>query len=446
MVLRHACRMSLEGIVSKLRDAPYREGCGKAWVKSKCAARQDFVIAGFTRANRLDYAIGSLVLGVFEGQLLRHVGTGFSHSVAQDLYHSLQTLRIDRSPFDGPLTGVQRQGVTLTAPELVAKVEFRAWTADKLLRHASFYGLREDKPAAEVVRKKVKDMPPSDPLRRVKLTHPDRIYWPDVGVTKEDLAEYYAQIWPAIAPFIVHRPLALLRAPTGITGTMFFQKHAWKGMSAQIAQVQDPKAPQESWIEISDLDGLMALVQSAALEIHPWGAALEDWERPDMIVMDLDPGEGASWQQVIDAAMEVRHRLEAAGLATFVKTSGGKGLHVVSPLKPHATWAQTRAFTKAVAEAMSAESPHLYVATVSKAKRKGKILIDYLRNQRGATAVAPYSSRARSGAAVSTPLAWEELGPKIGPDYFTVRSLPQRLAALRQDPWQDFRACAKILK
>lgn len=312
-------------------------------------------------------------------------------------------------------------------PELVAEVEFRAWTADGHLRHAAFRGLREDKPAAEIARE-------APPKASVKLTHPDRIYWPDAGVTKEDLAEYYTRVWPRIAPFVVDRPLALLRCPDGIQGQRFFQKHPWKGLNAKIDQPQDKG---EALIAISDLDGLIALVQSAALEIHPWGARLGDLERPDMIIMDLDPGEGVGWDRIVKAATEVRQRLEDAGLAAFVKTSGGKGLHVVAPLKPHAKWPEVKAFTKSLAGAMAADTPDRYVATITKAKRKGKILIDYLRNQRGATAVAAYSTRARPGAAVSAPVAWQAL-PDIGPAEYTVRSdLP--------DPWEGFRKSARPL-
>ena len=277
----------------------------------------------------------------------------------------------------------------------------------------------------------------------VKLTHPDRIYWPDQGVTKEGLADYYVEVWRHIAPYIVGRPLALLRCPSGIAGEQFFQKHAWKGLNPKIVLVNDPKDPDEGpLISIDDLDGLIGLVQAAVLEIHPWGSTVSDWERPDMIVMDLDPGDGVPWEAVITAAGETRDRLKQAGLAAFVKTSGGKGLHVVSPLKPKADWPAVKAFTKAIADAMAADSPDRFVSTITKSKRQGKILIDYLRNQRGMTAVAPYSTRARAGAPVSAPLTWEELSPGIGPAYFTVDSMPTRLAALRSDPWEGFRAAS----
>ncbi|MGV6874167.1 DNA ligase D [Pseudochelatococcus sp. B33] len=452
LVLRHACRLSLEGIVSKRRDAPYRAGRGKSWVKSKCSPRQEFVVAGYVPSTVSRKAIGSLVLGIYDGDDLHHVGrvgTGFSSAVAEELLRRLERIRTTSSPFAGRLTADEARQVRFVRPELVAEVEFRAWTADGNLRHASFRGLREDKAAREIVREIPKSgaKAPAPQRRTVRLTHPDRLYWPDEGITKEGLADYYAEVWRHIAPHIVGRPLALLRCPNGIAGQKFFQKHAWKGLNPAIVPVEDPQNPSdEPLISINDLDGLMGLVQSAALEIHPWGSTVTDWERPDLLVLDLDPGEGAPWQLVIDAAHEVRQRLTDAGLAAFVKTSGGKGLHVVSPLAPVARWPAVKAFTKALADAMASDSPDRFISTITKSKRRGKILIDYLRNQRGATAVAPYSTRARPGASVSAPLRWDELGPGIGPGYFTVENMPIRLAAVPGDPWDGFRAAAAPLE
>ena len=449
MVLRHVCRLSLEGIVSKRADSPYRAGRGRSWIKSKCLARQAFVIGGFVPSTTRADAVGSLVLGVQEADGLHpvgRVGTGFTAATAADLFRRLDRLAVETSPFATPLSRLQAQGVRFVRPELVAEVEFGAWTADGQVRHAAFRGLREDKPATAVTREgNGRTRHGQEPRRRVRLTHPDRVYWPDVKVTKAELADHYERVWRHIAPFVVGRPLALLRCPEGITGPSFFQKHAWKGMPAQVVSLSDP-AGSDSLVGITDLDGLIGLVQSATLEIHPWGAPAEDLDRPDIIVMDLDPGDGVPWARVIEAAGEMRQRLEAAGLAAFVKTSGGKGLHVVAPLVPHATWPEVKAFTRAMAEAMSGDAPDRYVATISKAKRKGRILIDYLRNQRGATAVAPYSTRARAGAPVSTPAGWDELGPELGPAQFTVTKLPDRLEALTGDPWDGFRAAAVPLK
>ena len=456
VVLKHACRLGLEGIVSKLRDSPYRSGRGKSWIKSKCSDRQEFVVAGFVPSTAADKAIGSLVLGVYEGDALRYVGrvgTGFSASAARSLYQRLEPMRIASSPFAGRLSAEEARQVRFVRPELVAEVDFRAWTADNVLRHASFVALREDKPAREVVREtaaaeaarkapKAPKEAPTPQRHTVALTHPDRVYWPDAGVTKEGLANYYTEVWPFMGPLIIGRALALLRCPNGITGQQFFQKHAWKGLNRNVVIVEDPKNPGEPLVSVRDLDGLIGLVQAATLEVHPWGSAAIDWERPDMIIMDLDPGESVAWEAMIEAARDVRARLEAAGLSAFVKTSGGKGLHVVAPVKPKAEWPAVKAFTKAIANSMAADSPDRYVATIAKAKRTGKILVDYLRNQRGMTAVAAYSTRARPGAPVSMPLSWDELGPAIGAAYFTVANAPSRLASLARNPWEGFRAAA----
>lgn len=444
-VLEHASRLGLEGIVSKASDAPYREGRSKSWLKSKGSLRQEFVIGGYVPSSTSRKAIGALSLGVYEDGKLRHVGrvgTGFSHKVSEQLFARLERLRGD-SPFASRLDAVAARGVRYVRPELVADVEFRAWTADSNIRHASFRGLREDKDADDIVLEagmpKAAKSAKAKSAPDVKLTHPDRVYWPDEGVTKQGLADYYAEVWDHMAPFIAGRPLALLRSPDGITGKGFFQKHAWKGLNKSIDLVPDPKEKgEEPLIAIHDLTGLTALVQAAVLEIHPWGSTVKDWEHPDTLILDLDPGDGVSWQEMIAAAHEAKERLEAAGLEAFVKTSGGKGLHVVSPLKPKAAWPELKEFTKAMADAMAADSPDKYVSTIAKAKRGGKILIDYLRNQRGQTAVAAYSTRARPGAAVSMPLAWDELS-SVGPAYFTVVNAPQRLAALKRDPWATFR-------
>ena len=451
LVLTHACRLSLEGVVSKKRDGKYVSGRKGQWIKSKCSERQEFVIGGYAPSTAMADAIGSLAMGVYEDGKFIHVGrvgTGFTASVAQDLYGKLQKLEQKTSSFDDKLSALARRDLVYVRPEVVAEVEFRAWSADGNLRHASFRGLRDDKAAKDVVRETKGAKPKrGTPASSVKLTHPDRIYWPEDGITKQGLVDYYAQVWRFMAPFVVNRPLSLLRAPDGITGRQrFFQKHAWKGMNAHVHEVADPKdKTNDKLLKIVDFDGLAALVQSATLEIHPWGTTIEHWEKPDMLTMDLDPGDDVPWENVIAAARELKERVEAAGLVAFVKTSGGKGLHVVSPLKPKATWAQMKAFAKGLADDMSSDDPSLYLSTATKAKRKGRIFIDYLRNGRGNTAVAAYSTRARPGAAVSMPLAWEELNTDIGPSYFTIANVPARLDAQSKDPWEGFFAAARPL-
>jgi bifunctional non-homologous end joining protein LigD len=447
LVLKHACRLSLEGIISKIANAPYRPGRGRDWVKSKCSARQEFVIAGYVPSSVSNKAIGSLVMGYYENGKLRHagrVGTGYTNAVAHSLFKKLSDYRIDKSPFDQKLTSVEKKDAVFLKPELVAEVEFRGWTADAHIRHAAFRGLREDKNPIDIVREGTPvnaAEEPKTPARTVTLTHPDRVYWPDAGVTKEGLADYYTQVWRLMAPYVVNRPLALVRGPDGIGSgkQLFFQKHVWKGMTKHVVLARDPADPGEEDIAIRDLDGLLGLVQGATLEIHPWGSTLDHWEKPDMVNIDLDPGEGVTWERMIEAAHEVRERFQAMGLTGFVKTSGGKGLHVVAPVKPRAEWPDVKAAMKALADGMAGDSPELYVSTITKSKRKGKILVDYLRNGRGATAVAPYSTRARPGAPVSMPIAWEELTGAIGPAYFTVNNAPARLAQMTVDPWADFR-------
>jgi bifunctional non-homologous end joining protein LigD len=395
--------------------------------------------------------VGSLVLGAYRDGELMHVGrvgTGFSRAVAADLMARLRRIERKTPPFAGKLDAAARRGVVWVRPELVAEVEFRAWTAEGILRHAAFRGLREDKPAREVVREAAGagETAPA-PRPRVRLTHPDRLYWPDAGVTKQGLADYYAEVWPRMAPFVVNRPVALLRCPGGTQGQCFFQKHAWKGQGKEILTFDDPEDDSDApLLAIDGMPGLIALVQGGALEVHTWQSTLDDLEHPDQIVVDLDPGEGVEWPAVIAAAEEVRERLEDAGLAAFVKTSGGKGLHVLAPLEPTAAagWEAVKDFAAALARSMAADAPDRYVATVSKAKRTGKILIDYLRNGRNNTAVVAYGARARAGAPVSMPLGWEELGPAIGSAHFTVANAPARVANT-SDPWADFRQAARPL-
>jgi bifunctional non-homologous end joining protein LigD len=450
VVLRHACRLSLEGVVSKVRDAPYRSGRGKDWLKAKCLQRQEFVIAGFVPSTTARNLIGSLVLGYYSDGKLVHagrVGTGFSNRVAAALFTRLGKTAQPKSPFAGRLGADEKRRVIFVRPDLVAEVEFRAWTADGLVRHASFRGVRDDKLAAEVVREAGGNSSAEGrKAPAVRLTHPDRIYWPEAGVTKQGLADYYSEFWPRMGAFVVNRPLALVRCPDGIGGQCFFQKHAWRGQSKEILSATDPQDDAGPIIAIDGLPGLIGLVQGGVLEIHPWGATFDDLEKPDLINMDLDPGPGVAWDVVIAASHEVRARLADAGLASFVKTSGGKGLHVVAPLVPSAGWDQVKSFAKGLAESMAADHPDLYVATISKAKRPGKILVDYLRNARGSTAVAPYSTRARAGAPVSMPLGWNELSPTIGPAYFTVDNAGARLASLDADPWADYGRAAMPLR
>jgi bifunctional non-homologous end joining protein LigD len=319
------------------------------------------------------------------------------------------------------------------------------------LRHPSFKGLRLDKPATEVVREDVampktkkKSAPPARPSARpsaagaaateVRLTHPERVYWEDVGLTKQGLADYYTGVWDWIAPHITGRALSLVRCPDGTAGQCFFQKHASAGIDA--ARLRLVPEDQDHVIAIDDLDGLLSLVQAGVLEFHVRGSRVEHLDKADRIVFDLDPAPELAWKDVVKAAREVRERLESLKLATWLKTTGGKGLHVVVPIAP-APWDEVKEFTRAVALSMAADSPDRYIATASKRERTGRIFIDYLRNSREATAICAYSTRARAGATVSVPIAWSELGQLRSANRYTVANLATRLARLKNDPWAD---------
>jgi bifunctional non-homologous end joining protein LigD len=292
---------------------------------------------------------------------------------------------------------------------------------------------------------KTKDTPPAE-VAGVPLTHPDRLLWEEQGLTKQQLAEFYAGISDWLLPHLVNRPLTLIRCPSGAQKHCFVQRHSWAGLSDFIHRemVPDGKGEQEVLL-VRDIQGVVALVQSGVLEMHVWGATIADLDRPDRLIFDFDPGEGVDWPMVIEGARAVRDRLKAIGLESFVKTTGGKGLHVVVPVTPKAPWKEAAAFTRQMAEAMAADEPDRYTTTSVKAEREGKIFIDYLRNNREASAVAPYSTRSREGAPVATPVAWDELSPKIRPNGFTVQNLPKRLEALKADPWEDLTKIDQVL-
>ena len=270
----------------------------------------------------------------------------------------------------------------------------------------------------------------------IKLTHPDRILWPDDGITKQGLAEFYGDISDWILPHITGRVLSLVRCPGGVGKSCFYAKHIWDGADKSFSAIDVGET--EPMLAIRDLDGLMALVQANVLEIHPWGSRVGKLDQPDRLIFDLDPGEGVAWDDVIAGALDVKERLKSQGLESFVKTTGGKGLHVVSPITPSADWEKVKDFTRKMAEAMAADAPGKYLAVMTKSRRKGRIFVDYLRNGRGATAVAAYSTRARTGAAISVPLTWAELKTGIRANHFTIDNLRQRLSHRKRDAWAGF--------
>lgn len=463
-VFEHACRLGLEGIVSKLGDSPYRGGRGGDWLKVKCTHRQEFVIGGWLSSSAAGRDLRSILVGYFEqGKFVYagKIGTGFNDRSGGALATQLRKLARKDPPFVGQLPAEVRRGAQWVEPKLVVEAEFAAWTSDRILRHAAFKGVREDKdakeitielpgedaadakPAARAVRDSATASPakgkparPNAPPRTyggVKLTHPDRVLWPDDGVTKQALADYYAVVAPLIMPHIENRPLSLVRCPDGIAGQCFFQRHMGQGLPDAVkpAKVRDEK---QAYLTITDTAGLFSLVQFSTLEIHPWGARVDDPEHPDRIVMDFDPHESVPWKSVVAAAIDCRDRLADMGLTSFVKTTGGKGLHVVVPLDRKQDWDEVRGFAEALAKTMAKDN-RLYITTMTKSARTGRIFIDYLRNARTSTAIAPYSTRSRPGAPVAAPLDWDELKTIPSGGHFTLTTLPRRLSAMKKDPW-----------
>jgi bifunctional non-homologous end joining protein LigD len=488
LVLREARKMALEGIVSKRKNAPYRSGRSDAFLKIKCANAQELVVGGYSLSAAMPRAIGALVTGYYDdGRLVYagRVGTGFTHTTARDLWKRLHALETGKPPFDDiPASERRRRDIAWVAPKTVIEAEFRGWTADGILRQAAFKGVREDKPPREVVREiaVAADGEPSSsgeatkiaagaskPMTRktkpaaktrakkpaaksrggaaatgrdppeqngaVRFTHPDRVYWADAGVTKQNLADYYRAVWEWMAPHVAGRPLSFLRCPDGTAGQCFFQKHASAGLDEKyLRSVIDKKRRQI--LAVDDLDGMLSLVQAGVLEVHVRGSRMDRLDLCDRIVFDLDPGEGVGWSGLIAAARDVRERLAAIKLESFVKLTGGKGLHVVLPVAG-ADWDTAKTFAQAVAMAMGADEPKRYVAKMTKSLRAGRVFIDYLRNSLEQTSVAVYSTRARAGAPVSVPVTWEELGRTRASNQYTVLNLPKRLGGLKHDPWRE---------
>jgi bifunctional non-homologous end joining protein LigD len=440
-MLEHSCRFGLEGIISKRKDLPFRPGRGEHWLKAKCRAAQEFLILGFIASTAATRTVGALLLGYRDkGKLFYagRVGTGWAADQARSLHAELEEIKATKPTLAKPLPADAEKGVVWVEPRLVCAVEYRDWTRDGLIRQSSFKGLREDKPADEVTL----EVPPKATKARIEtdadavaLTHPERILWAGPGITKQGLADFYTDIADWILPHVAGRVLSLLRHPSGTDEKGFFAKHPWAGLSDAVQRVD--VGEKEPMLAIDDLAGLLNLVQAGTVEIHPWGSRADRPDRPDRLTFDLDPGEDVPWSAVIDAAKAVRDRLGALKLKSFVKTTGGKGLHVVVPVEPLTDWKQAKSFTASVAEAMAREQPDRYVATLGKRARRGRIFVDYLRNDRGSTAVAAYSTRALPRAAVSTPLDWDELSEGLRSDHFTVDNLRHRLGFLRHDPWRD---------
>jgi len=479
-VFETACRRGLEGLIAKRVDGRYTEGRNRNWVKVKCHRRQEFVIGGYTEPSGSRRGFGALLLGVYEKPerlvYVGRVGTGFSEDRLSQLYRILQRHERPRPAFVDPPAGGDAKGVHWVKPELIAEVRFAEWTEDGLLRQAAFMGLRDDKPAKAIVREsavhqpanqQTKDRPAGEPAREsrraparvprarhprqdrksthavivagIEITNPYRVLFPHDGITKFKLAQYYERIGDRILPYVCGRPLTLVRCSEGHDTGCFYQKHATDQIHEAIDRVEVEESDgRASYMVANTAAALVALVQLGVLEFHTWGARQDRLDRPDRMTLDLDPAPDVPWHEVVEAAFLIKTLLEELSLKSFVKTTGGKGLHVVVPLQRRHSWDEVKNFSKSVAGHMARTIPARFTDNMSKRVRKGKVYIDYLRNGRGATAVAAYSTRAKPRAPLSAPLAWDELTPSLRSDQFTVHNIEERLSELAKDPWDGY--------
>ena len=404
------CREGYEGVVSKRADAAYAGKRTQNWLKIKCLHRQEFVVVGWTHSDK-SRGFRALLLGVHEGGKLRYagkVGTGFTQALMNELREKLDRLERKSPTVEAPRAATR--GAHWVSPKLVAEIAFAEVTPDGVLRHSSFLGLRGDKEAKDVVEEKAKPAPKPS-ASKVTITHPERLIFPDSPVTKGDLATYYEAMAPVFLPFAANRPISLVRCPQGRGKHCFFQKHDAGSFGDHVKQVpiKEKDGSTEPYLYVDDADGLLTCVQMGTIEFHGWGSSVGDVEKPDRLVFDLDPDEGLGFDAVKAAAADLKDHLADIGLVSFAMLSGGKGVHVVVPLTPQAEWPAVKDFADRFCRALAQAEPDRFVATMSKAKRKGKIFLDWLRNQRGSTAVMPYSARARSGAPVAVPVTWAEL-------------------------------------
>ncbi len=455
---QNACAYSLEGIISKLASSTYQTKRTKTWLKLKCTKRQEFVIGGFTPPKGSRTHIGSLYLGYFDskGDLIfcGNVGTGFSSATLRAISLELNARISQENPFSIKNPPGYKTA-TWVKPELVCEVEFTEWTSEKILRHPSFKGLRHDKDALQVTKEEETSFQVINrelvtkedllPKKHIRLTHPDKILYPEDGITKKMVFDYYEQVSDFMLPYIQNRPLTLVRCPTDYK-ECFYQKMFNKSSSKELQKVliESPKDHEMSdYMYVTNREGLLGLAQMGVLEIHPWGSQVSHLKFPDVLIFDLDPSPEVPWSRVVESAFEVRQYLKEFHLTSFVKTTGGKGLHVVVPIKPQYDWDVIKEFTLSFVETLEKMQPNNYISEMSKAKRVGKIFIDYLRNQWDATAIGAYSTRARSHAPVATPIHWDELTDNINDTFYTIFTLPKRLETLRADPWKDFWIVAK---
>jgi bifunctional non-homologous end joining protein LigD len=449
-ILEQTCQMGLEGIVSKRADRSYISRRTPGWIKSKCSGRDEFVIGGWRPSTKKERPFSSLLLGEFEDGKLCYrgrVGTGFDEARLAEIARKLRPLARKTSRFaDAPREAAR--DAKWVEPRLVAEIAYAERTADGYLRHPSFIGLREDKPARQVKAPEAmkndtapKREDPATSSRATRLTHPDKLLFPGAGVTKAELAAYWRRVAPHALPHIRGRPLSLVRCPEGSSQGCFFQRHHTRGMPPALlsAPLRDSEGQLEEFLKIEDVAGLEAAAQIGALELHIWGSQASSVETPDRLVFDLDPDPSVPFAEVKRAAGDFCALLEAAGLETFPLLTGGKGIHVVAPLVPRLSWSELKSFARGVALRLASEEPERFTAKMTKARRKGKVYIDYLRNERGASAIAPYSPRARETPTVATPVSWTELARIDRADAYAINTIPPRLASLRGgEPWAGY--------
>lgn len=415
------CAAGQEGIMAKRIDAPYLGKRSQNWVKVKCISRQEFVVVGWSKSSTKLRPFASLLLAQHEGGELVYkgkVGTGFNGETLAEVWRKLKPLGIDKGALEVPR--VEARSASWVKPTLVAEIAFAEFTGEGRVRHASFLGLREDKPARQV--KPEKPVPAPTPEPSVAVSNPDRVIFPESGQTKGELAAYYEQVSALMLPFAANRPISLVRCPQGRAKKCFFQKHdsGTFGEHVHHVPIREKDGGSEDYLYVEDAAGLVQCVQMGTIEFHAWGARADAVEKPDRLIIDLDPDEGLGFSEVKQAAQDIRDRLADLGLTTFAMLSGGKGVHLIAPLTPGHGWETHKDFARRFAEALAMAEPDRFIATMSKAKRKGKIFIDWLRNQRGATAVVPYSARARAGAPVAVPIAWAELAGFEAANLFTI--------------------------
>ncbi|OLU14748.1 DNA ligase D [Pseudomonas sp. PA1(2017)] len=460
-VLGSACALGLEGVIGKRAGSPYRSSRSADWIKLKCRQRQEFVVVGFTKPQGSRSGFGALLLAVNEAKGLRYagrVGTGFNETLLANLHKRMKALARDDSPLHKQPGAAQRRGVQWIEPQLVVEVAFAGWTGEGLVRQGTFVGERSDKPAEQIVEEQVasaKDVEEGASVRKapgrvsarkgreqiseVSVSHPERVIDEQSGTTKAQLARFYAEIADWLLPDVRNRPVSLLRAPAGVGGEQFFQKHAERLAIPNIRHLDADLDPgHDRLMAIDSLPALVGAVQMGAIELHTWNTAYASIERPDRLILDLDPDPALPWRAVLEATRLSLSVLDELGLETFVKTSGGAGMHLVVPLARHVDWDTLKAFGKAISQFMASELPDRFSARMGPKNRIGKVYLDYLRNGRGASTVAAYSVRARHGLPVSVPINREELGQLRDSKQWHIGNLQERLAKLKGDPWDGY--------